>query len=147
HLHVYLCGAEATALELSRGSGLDQWRQALTAPLPLEAGTSLGSALERLMRERYAVSRIVAVTDGYENRAPRLASAFQRYRPETGLRPSLHLVQPAGSALQLAMDLKNAQVPYGSFTVDRHLLGLDALIGALAEQARDDRISQILAYR
>src|SRR5262249_43218757 len=43
HLHVYLCGAEAAALELSRGSGLDQWRQALSAPLPLEAGTSLGS--------------------------------------------------------------------------------------------------------
>jgi hypothetical protein len=145
-LYVYLCGTEARELDIPRGSGVDRWRHGLSGPAPGNPGTSLGTALEQMVRDRRPVSRVVVVTDGYENRAPRLAPAFARYGAETGLRPTLHLVQPADAALQLAMDLKNAQVPFAVFTADRHLLGLDVLIAALAAQSTGDRLAQILAY-
>jgi hypothetical protein len=146
-LHVYLFGVEGRPVEARRGVGLDGWRGLFTVPAPAAAGTSVGAAVERLARDRHAVSRLVVVTDGYENRAPRLASAFERYRSATGQRPTINLIQPAGTALQLAVDLRNAQVPFGVFAVDRHLLGLDALVPALRAQAGEDRVSQILAFR
>ena len=39
---------------------------------PAVPGTSLGAGLERLARDGLAVARLVLVTDGYENRPPRL---------------------------------------------------------------------------
>jgi hypothetical protein len=145
-LHVYLFGAEGQSLAVRRGSGLDQWRKFLTVPAPTAPGTSAGAAVEKLAADRRAVSRLVIVTDGYENRPPRLPSAIERYRSLTGMRPAVYLVQPANTALQLAVDLRSAQVPFGVFTVDPHLLGLDALIPALSAQAGEDRVAQILAF-
>jgi hypothetical protein len=146
-LYAYLFGTEARPVEPRRGRGLDQWRALLTGPVAAAPGTSPGAAVERLGQDRYTVSRLVFVTDGYENRPPRLAPAFARYRTGTGQRPAINLVQPADTALQLAVDLRNAQVPFHVFSVDRHLLGLDALIPALGAQTDEDRVAQILAFR
>jgi hypothetical protein len=145
-LHVCLASTEGSVVPTRRNSGLDQWRGTFTVAVPEVPGTSLGAALEQLGRERIAVSRLVVVTDGYENRPPRLATAYERYRGQTGQRPSLHLVQPAGSATQLGIDLKNAQIPFGVFSVDPHHLGLDALIPALRTPQGQSRLAQILAF-
>jgi hypothetical protein len=146
-LYAYLFGAEARALDIRRGRGLDQWRAELARPAPATAGTSVGAAVEALASDRWTVSRLVLVTDGYENRPPRLPSALDRYRTATGQRPALCLVQPAETALQLARDLRQAQVPFHVFTVDRHLLGLDAMVPALGGASGEDRVAQILAFR
>jgi hypothetical protein len=87
------------------------------------------------------------VPAGTETRPPGLVSAYERYRDATGQAPAVTLVQPATAARQLAMDLRSAQVPFGVFTLDAHLLGLGGLIDALVSQARQDRVSQILAFR
>jgi hypothetical protein len=146
-LYAYLFGGTARCLEIRRGRGLDQWRAELTAPAPTGQGTSVGSAIEALGRDGWSVSRLVLVTDGYENRPPRLTAAYERYRSATGQRPTVSLVQPAGTALQLARDLRAAQVPFRVFTVDQHLLGLDSLIPALTAPAGADRVAEILAWR
>jgi hypothetical protein len=141
-----LFDAGAQLFGLRRRSGLDQWRSALTVTtLPL-AGTSAGAAVERLAADRRLVNRFVLITDGYENRPPRLAPAIERYRAALGRRPAIHLVQPAGTALQLAMDLRNANLPFSIFTVDPHRLGLAALVPALADQTNEDVVNQILAF-
>jgi hypothetical protein len=145
-LEVYQFGTDAWPVTLRRRSGLDQWRFLFTVPAPDVPGTSVGAAIERLAADAKPVSRLVIVADGYENRPPRLAPALERYRAVTGERPSVHLVQPAGSARQLAVDLRTAQLPFTIFTVDQHLLGLDALIASLVAGAADDRVAQILAY-
>jgi hypothetical protein len=146
-LPVYLFGGDVQPVSLRRRSGLDQWRRALTVPVPAKAGTSAGAAVEQLGRDGHAVSRLLVVTDGYENRPPRLVSGLDRYRSLTGQRPAVNLVQPAETAVQLAVDLRNAQVAFRIFSVDRHLLGLDALLPALAVPSSEDRVAQILAYR
>jgi hypothetical protein len=146
-LYAYLFGAEARPLDIRRGRGLDQWRAELVRPAPAVPGTSAGSAVEQLGQDGWSVSRLVIVTDGYENRPPRLAPAYERYRTATGQRPAVCLVQPAETALQLARDLRTAQVPFRVFTVDRHLLGLDALVPTLGAAVDEDRVARILAYR
>jgi hypothetical protein len=145
-LHVYLAGGDAVPVAVRRGSGLDQWRKALTPAEGDTPGTSLGSALQTLSRQGVAVQRLVVVTDGYENRPPRLATAYESYRAGLGCHPSLHLVQPAGTGLQLATDLRNARVAFGVFTVDRHLLGLEAFLPSLVSQASENRVAQVLAF-
>ena len=97
-LEVYRFGVEASPVAVRRGSGLDQWRSAFTVPAPDMPGTSVGAAVERLSSDGRAVSRLVMVTGGYENRPPRLGQTLGRYRAVTGERPTVHLVQPAGSA-------------------------------------------------
>ena len=143
----YLFDTRAQPFGLRRRSGLDQWRGALTVTAPPAAGTSVGAAVERLAADRRLVSRLVVVTDGYENRPPRLAPALERYRAALGRRPAIHLVQPAGTARQLAMDLRGANLPFSVFTVDRHRLGLAALVPALVAQAGEDLVNQVLAFR
>jgi hypothetical protein len=137
----------AAAAAVRRGGGLAAWRAAFTAPVPEAPGTSLGAAVELLGREGIQVGRLLLVTDGYENRPPRLATALRGYRTWAGHYPAVHLVQPAGTTTQLAVDLRNAQIPFGVFTVDAHLLGLAALVPALGAPAGADRVSQILAFR
>jgi hypothetical protein len=56
-LEVYQFGADAQLIAVRRQSGLDRWRALFTVPPPAVPG----------------ISRIVIVTDGYENRPPRLA--------------------------------------------------------------------------
>jgi hypothetical protein len=146
-LHVCLAGAEATlASGIRRGMGLDQWRRVFAIAKPETPGTSIGAGVEYLAQQRLGVSRLVILTDGYENRPPRLVTAYDRYRSLTGQRPSIHLVQPAGASRQLGVDLKNAQVPFGVFSVDPHYLGLDALVAGLRGQSGETRLAQILAF-
>jgi hypothetical protein len=142
-----LFDVRAQPFGLRRRSALDQWRSALTVTAPPGAGTSAGAAVERLAADRRRVSRFLLITDGYENRPPRLASAVERYRAALGQRPALQLVQPAGTGPQLVVDLRNANLSFSVFTVDLHRLGLAALIPALAAQTDDDKVSQILAFR
>jgi hypothetical protein len=141
-----LFDVRAQPFGLRRRSGLDQWRSALTVKPP-PPGTSVGAAVERLTADRRLVSRLVIITDGYENRPPRLVPSIERYRSALGQRPAIHLVQPAGTARQLAIDLRNANIPFSVFTVDRHGLGLAALIPALTGRADEDLVNQILAFR
>jgi hypothetical protein len=143
----HLFDVRAQPFGLRRRSGLDQWRSALTVTVPPAAGTSVGAAVERLAGDRRLVSRLVIITDGYENRPPRLAPAIERYRATMSQRPIIHLVQPAGTARQLATDLRNANIPFSIFTVDRHCLGLAALVPALTAQADEDVVNQVLAFR
>lgn len=144
-LVVYLFDTVARPFGLRRRSGLDQWRSALTLVTPPATGTSVGAAIERLAADRRAMQRLLVVTDGYENRPPRLVSALENYRMTLGQRPVIHLVQPAGTALQLAMDLRNARLPFSVFNVDQHHLGLQALVQALVAQSAEDVTSQMLA--
>ncbi len=142
-LDVYTFYTAARQWPLPRASGLDQWRNLLTVRAPVTVGTSVGAAIAKLIEEAHPMTRMVIVTDGYENRPPRLPETFIRYRQATGQRPMIHLVQPANTGLQLARDLRSSKIPFTVFNVDEHWLGLEALVPALAAQASQDRPSAI----
>ncbi len=144
-LDVYTFDTVARPWPMARTSGLDQWRNLLTVRAPAIVGTSVGAAIAKLTEEARPLTRLVIITDGYENRPPRLPSAFARYRQATGQRPMIHLVQPANTGLQLARDLRSSKVPFTVFNIDEHWLGMEALVPALAAQASQDRSAQILA--
>jgi hypothetical protein len=144
-LAVYQFDSEASPIPAGRRWGADQWRRLLTIPALPVPGTSVGSALERLIADRRAVSRVLIVTDGFENRPPRLVSSLERYFASMGVRPFVHLIQPAGSGRQLATDLRNAQVLFSVFNVDQDQLGLDAVVTSLLSGTARDRVAEILA--
>jgi hypothetical protein len=108
-------------------------------------GTSAGSAVVRLAADGRTVRRLVIVTDGYENRPPRLAQALERYRTATGHLPAISIVQPSGSGRQLATDLRNAQVSFQVFSMDQQLLGLDAFVSSLLAGTGRDPVAEVLA--
>jgi hypothetical protein len=145
-LIVYRVGVAAEETSLRRGSELDQWRTTFSTPIPQTAGTALGAGVETLRQSGQRVSRLIVITDGCENRAPRLVSALERYRIDLGQRPVIQLVQPASGSTQLAGDLRNAQVPFGVFKVDAHLAGIDSFLPALRSSAGQSVTAQVLAF-
>jgi len=138
-LHVVAFGGRVRAVASGRGADMDTWRARLRAPAG-DVETSCGAALADLP----AVERLVIVTDGWENRAPRLVDALPAYIHRVGRAPSIHLMQPAGSGWQLASDLKRAQVPAEVFIADPALAGLAALPASLAGAGGEDLFEQIL---
>jgi hypothetical protein len=142
-LYTVLVGTEAKLLDIGRGAQVDRWRERLTVTSQVP-GTALGAGVERLMAVGLRVERLIIVTDGYENRPPRLVSALERYRGALACRPAIHLFQLAGAAPQLAIDLRNAKIPFNIYSIDRHLLGLDAALASLADSSNRDVVSEII---
>jgi hypothetical protein len=91
-------------------------------------------------------ARLVVVTDGYENRPPRLPAALAAYAARTGVRPAVCLVQPPDGGRQLAVDLRRALQPFDVFAVDPHGVALDALVPALAAARSEDLLETIADY-
>lgn len=146
-LRIIVTDQNPRQVSVRRNSDLGVWRQAMIAPLSeTSVGSSLGSAVELLTASRTAVQRLVFLTDGYENRSPRLPGAIARYRQTLSTYPSLCLVQPPDCSPQLAVDLKNAQLDYAVFTLDPYFERLDALVPSLAADVGSDRLTQILNY-
>lgn len=130
-----------------RGADVGVWRKLMNFPANENKNwSSLGVGVEYLTASQIEVQRLVIVSDGYENHPPRLAGAIARYRQVFSCYPSVNLVQPPNSSRQLAVDLKNAQLGYAIFNVDRHFIGLNALLPCLARQQDNDIIIQILNY-
>jgi hypothetical protein len=144
-LLVYRFGTEAEPVAARRHHSLDHWQALFNVPAPPVPGTSAGSAVALLAADARTVNRLVIVTDGYENRPPRLAQALERCRTATGQLPAVYLVQPSGSGRQLATDLRNAQVSFHVFSMDQQLLGLDAFISSLLAGTGWDPVAEIMA--
>jgi hypothetical protein len=144
NLFVYLFGCEAWPADSGRHRGAREWRTLFTVKAPQLPGTSAGAGVERLIADVRAVDRIVVVSDGMENRPPRLAQSLERYVTATSRRPAVHVVQPAGSGRQLATDLRNAQMAFTVFSMDQHLLGLDAFTSSLLAGTGRDAVAEIL---
>ncbi|MEM9541726.1 MAG: hypothetical protein AAGA60_19800 [Cyanobacteria bacterium P01_E01_bin.42] len=141
------CDRAARSRTVRRGANMKVWRKLMYFPTNKNMNlSSLGAGVEYLIASQIKVQRLVIVSDGYENHPPRLAGAIARYRQVFSCYPSVNLVQPPHSSRQLAVDLKNAQLSYAIFNVDRHFIGLDALIPCLARQQDNDIITQILNY-
>lgn len=137
-LSVLSFGQAARAIAVPRRSDIGVWRRALTLPAGL-AGSAAGLAYEEMARQSIPASRVVVVTDGFENRAPRLTSAIKAARAAGRASPGLCLVQPHTGGRQLAVDLRAEQIPFAIFQVDPHRIGLDALIPTLrGVRARDE---------
>ena len=144
---IVACDREARPVNLRRGADVGVWRNVMHFPLSESSNlSSLGTGVNYLIREKIGVQRLIFLSDGYENHPPRLAGTIARYRQALSCYPSIGLVQPPDSSRQLAIDLKNAQLDYAIFNVDRYFIGLDTFIPSLAEQKGNDLISQILNY-
>ncbi|MBP0016361.1 MAG: hypothetical protein J7647_02245 [Cyanobacteria bacterium SBLK] len=144
---VIACDRDARSLTIRRGADVGVWRERMHFPAKENSNlSSLGVGVEYLTVSQIEVQRLIIVSDGYENHPPRLAGAIARYRQVFSCYPSVNLVQPPNSSRQLAVDLKNAQLGYAIFNVDRHFIGLNALLPCLARQQNNDIITQILNY-
>jgi hypothetical protein len=128
----------AEPVELPRGASAEKIGSALSVPWSdLGLGTSAGAALALVSDE---VERLVIVSDGTENRAPRLAGALLERRARVD--PAVVLVQPHDGARQLAVDLEAAAIAAEVFTIDRWGLGHRALVGVRAGQRGVDRVAR-----
>jgi len=129
-LFVVAFGAGAKKVPVTRGFDLDTFQTLLSrASDDLVRGTSAGAAVAAVKAK---VARFVVITDGYENRPPKLASALSAYREQHGVMPDVVLAQPHDAGIQLAVDLKNAAIAYRVFQLGHDVLGLDALEGVLS---------------
>lgn len=141
-LDLVLFAERATKVPLPRGATPGAVAEHLAwRASDLGRHTSVGSALTYLDD---AVERLVIVTDGTENRPPRLATALIERRARLGRDPAIVLVSPHDAARQLAVDLEAAAIGAEVFTIDRWGFGHAALIGALVAHRGSNDVEEIL---
>lgn len=132
-----------------RKQSRDAWESKVTEGLSeakREQGSSVGGAVQALLKQCPSLERLLVLTDGYENRGPRLHQALNEHRAETGSLPALCLVLTHDSGRQMAVDLKQHQIPFEVFQLQKELIGMDAIIATLQETKQNDDVAAILNY-
>lgn len=148
-LYLGFFGSDFDVTQTDRSLSRDAWDWKILEGLRESTktqGSSVGGAVTSVLSQCPDLQRLVVLTDGYENRGPRLHQALNDHRSETGLMPALCLVLVHGSGRQMAVDLKQHQVPFEVFQLQKDLIGMDAIIATLQDSKQNDDVADILNY-
>lgn len=127
-----------------RASGqLSDWEKAFQH---IKAGgaTSIGSTLEAMRLRKQRVEQIIIVTDEGENTAPYFAPAYEAYKRDLMVEPSVLVVKVGYAYDWLEKRLQEKQVQVDSFTFAGDYYSLPNLIPFLSRPSRLELLMEIL---
>jgi hypothetical protein len=136
----------AAQLIAARGTSMTDWEVAFR-PIRAGGGTSIGCALDFLMRSKKAVEQIIVVTDGDENEQPRFFEVFLDYVKVMKVVPNVIAVH-VGNVKKVFVDsLKAHSIKYDIYTLEgKDYYGLPGLIPLLSRKSKLDLVYEIMAF-
>lgn len=147
-LHVVCFNTAATPLT-TEDKTLTGWERAF-APVHANGGTSMGCALDYLMRRNHVVEQIVIVTDECENQAPFFADVFVQYKEKTKITPHVVIINVNGSAAGysdqiLHVSLDKARITYDVYKpTNSDYYGLPGLVTLLSRKSKLDLVYEVM---
>ncbi|MBX5450372.1 vWA domain-containing protein [Thermogemmatispora sp.] len=129
----------------TRRPTLSDWEQAFKF-VQAQGGTSIGAPLGKMTREHVYVEQIIIVTDGGENTPPLFHAAWQEYRHELGIGPSVILVMVGQHSPQFQRRLTASGIEVTSYQFTGDYYSLPNLLPLLAQPTRAELVEQIMAY-
>ena len=146
-MHVVAFDSAAREIH-AEGTTLTAWENAFK-PVKADGQTSMGVALDYLIRANWPVEQIVIITDEGENQAPRFADVFPKYVAKFGSTPRvivIHLKSDDGSEnFVLTQTLKLRSIEFEVFTPkDADYYSLPGLIPFLSRHSKLDLIYEIM---
>ena len=89
---LYVVAFDTMAREIeAKGTGLTAWKKAFE-PIKSHGGTSIGVALDYLIRKEYYVEQIIVVTDEGENNRPFYVEVIDHYSQRFKVTPNITII-------------------------------------------------------
>lgn len=135
----------------AEGTTLTAWEKAFK-PVIADGGTSIGVALDYLIRMNWGVEQIVIITDEGENNIPFFSSVFPKYLEKfNGSVPRIVVINVPDNAGHISHNftnnLKTANIEFELYQPEKNdYYGLPGLLMLLSRHSKLDLIYEIMAY-
>ncbi|MDD5649836.1 MAG: hypothetical protein PHF86_05350 [Candidatus Nanoarchaeia archaeon] len=135
----------AQAVKASENT-LTAWEKAF-APIHASGRTSVGCALDFMIRYKLYAEQLIIVTDEDENQNPRFADVFPKYVQEMKVTPAIIIVRVGDKKTGLSTSLKNAGISFDSYEPSGNdYYGLSGLIPLLSRKSKLDLVYEIMDF-
>lgn len=128
------------------GPNMSDWEKAFS-PIHAHGGTSIGSALDFLMRKNKAVEQIVVITDEGENNAPYFHNVFPKYVEKFNVTPTITIIyiNTHYGNKELSKCLKQAKIAFDYYEpAGNDYYALPGLIPLLSRKSKLDLLYEIM---
>jgi hypothetical protein len=132
----------------AEGNAMSDWEKAFV-PVRSHGGTSIGVALDSLIRRKVYVDQIVVITDEGENNGPYFHEVFPNYVKAMGVVPSITIIRMPTNWGNRQRDfsnyLKSAKIDFDYYTPPGDdYYGLPGLIQLLSKKSKLDLLYEIM---
>lgn len=144
-LHVVAFDTMAQAIKAS-GKTLTAWEKAF-APIRSGGGTSIGCALEFLLRYKIYVEQIVIITDEDERNSPKFIEIFPKYTAAMKVTPNIVIIRVGTIYPKLSESLDSRSISYDVYSPkDGDYYALPGLIQLLSKKSKLDLVYEIMDF-
>ncbi len=124
---------------------LSDWEKAFQF-IKADGGTSIGTALAKMTRDKILVDQLLIVTDEGENTAPLLADAWTEYCKEMSAAPSVIVVQVGGNNERFAKSLQDRGVELTRYHFAGDMYSLPNILNFLSAPSKAELTDLIMKY-
>lgn len=143
---LYVLAFDNMAMEVrAKGKALSDWETAFARIRP-HGWTSVGCALEKMLRDKIRVEQIIIITDEGENEKPLFADVFKRYEQEMGITPNVVILYiPSSESRNLSASLRRSQIAFDTYQPDGNdYYGIPGLLPLLTKNSKLDLLYEIM---
>lgn len=144
--NLYVVAFDTIPMEVkAKGKTLTDWENAFK-PIHPGGSTSMGCALDFLMRKGVIVETIVVITDEGENAAPLFTNVYEAYAKKFNVRPGVVVLHVGGGGdTTFTNNLKHAKIDFDTYSPQgQDYYGLPGLIPLLAKTSKLDLVMEIM---
>lgn len=131
---------------VAEGDTMSDWERAFK-PIMSHGGTSVGVALDSLIRRNTPVEQIIVITDEGENNFPKFSSIFPEYVKKFNFVPSIYIIYirtPWGDR-SFSDSLKRANIEFDYYEpTNNDYYALPGLIQLLSKKSKLDLLYEIM---
>jgi len=131
---------------VATGSNMSDWERAFK-PVHAHGGTSIGAALDFLMRKNKPVEQIVVVTDEGENNSPYFHDVFPKYVEKFNVTPAITIIyiKTQYGNKEFSACLKRAKIAFDYYEAESgDYYALPGLIPLLSRKSKLDLLYEIM---
>ncbi len=127
----------------AQGTEMTDWEKAFQHIFP-NGSTSIGAPLDVMRKRKQIVEQIIIVTDEGDNTAPYFHDAYEAYKRDMGVIPTVIIVRVGSWCDYVERKLKENQAPVDTFTFAGDYYSLPNLVPLLSRPSRLDLLMEIL---
>jgi hypothetical protein len=130
---------------ISQGTELSDWDNAFKS-IKANGGTSIGCALNKLLKDEKYIENIVVITDEGENRSPYFTDVYEKYVNKMNVRPTVVILRVNARTDKFQRDCNNHGIETSVYDFDGDYYALQEVVPLLSRPSATDLLEEILEY-
>lgn len=142
---LYVVAFDTIAYEINaQGNTMTDWEKAFR-PILANGGTSIGSALDYLMRKNVIVEQIVIITDEDELSSPLFSEVYKKYVDKFKTSPAVILITIGAADRKLSKYLSASGIAFDKYSPENNdYYSMPGLITMLARKSKLDLLYEVM---